>query len=250
MPLESYLSEIKKIEAIKHPNILGSLEYKIVEYKPFDLLYVVTEIAEQSLQTFITNKKEFNEVNFFEMVLQMIEGLQVCHKQSIIHFDLKPDNMLLFRDKTIKIADFGSAKEIYGEGTMPILTAANTLEVTNLFSSPEMIDIREKNPDKLKTAQNWNKMDVYSLGLTIINLLGLHKKDFTKFKKEKEPNYSKNLQTLIKEKLKSRVFCAEWEELFMKMLDLNVKTRYDINDAKKYLTKIKISSGKMIQQEI
>ena len=74
-------------------------------------MFLGMELAHESLQHFIDTKiASLTEFKIFQIIRQIIEGIYACHKQQIVHFDLKPDNILLFTNDDIKLADFGAAK--------------------------------------------------------------------------------------------------------------------------------------------
>ena len=75
-------------------------------------LYMVFELLHGSLyQSIRDNGGPFTESQIRNVIKQILEGVAFIHKQGFFHRDLKPEN-LLWKDDTIKIADFGLAREI------------------------------------------------------------------------------------------------------------------------------------------
>jgi uncharacterized RDD family membrane protein YckC len=93
-----------------------------------------------------------------DVVVQAAEGLGAAHAAGVVHRDVKPSNVMVMADGTVKVTDFGLAKSIGGD---PNLTAAGRVIGTPLFMSPEVC--RDKPADQ--------RSDIYALGLTAWFLL-------------------------------------------------------------------------------
>ncbi|MFO0803914.1 MAG: serine/threonine-protein kinase [Gemmataceae bacterium] len=89
---------------------------------------------------------------------QLCDALQYAHEKGIIHRDLKPSNLMLASDGTLKLTDFGIAKD----QDVTALTGANSTIGTAAYMSPEQCK-----GDKNLT----NKSDLYSLGVVLFELL-------------------------------------------------------------------------------
>ncbi|MDB5306030.1 MAG: hypothetical protein JWO38_232 [Gemmataceae bacterium] len=122
---------------------------------------------------------------------QLCEALQHAHDQGIIHRDLKPSNLMITREGTLKLTDFGIAKDT----DVTALTGANSTIGTAAYMSPEQCK-----GDRNLT----NKSDLYSLGIVLFELL-TGRKPFTadstvdmflKHVNEKPPRIGKIIQDL------------------------------------------------------
>eukprot|EP00347_Sterkiella_histriomuscorum_P019118 403342882 len=89
-----------------------------------------------------------------EWLACVVLGLKEFHSRGIIHRDIKPDNILVFKNDEVKIADYGEANVISQEQSTGVYGAI-------AFASPEMLD---GNGNDYST-------DIYSLGITFIYLL-------------------------------------------------------------------------------
>lgn len=104
------LKEVKSLRKIKHENVIRMLQV----FRENDHLYLVFELLQGSLLKSIQGRFEpFSEEEVQRIVFQMLEGLQVVHKQGFFHRDIKPENLMWSLDEAIlKIGDFGLAREI------------------------------------------------------------------------------------------------------------------------------------------
>ena len=94
-----------------------------------------------------------------DLVSQCCEGLTAAHGRSIVHRDLKPENLLLSGDGTLKIADFGIAKDQAGQG---FETATGVLVGTPPYMAPE----QARGSDEIGPGT-----DIYALGCVLFELL-------------------------------------------------------------------------------
>jgi serine/threonine protein kinase len=133
------ISEIKFLTALKHKNIVTLLDvttkrkmlsssnasdYLVLELMDFDLQWAIK--TRRVSETFT-----FAQIKYY--MQQIVQGVQYCHFNAIIHCDLKPANILLRNDGSVKITDFGLA---YGYiGNRP---ARSTTVITSWYRPPEL----------------------------------------------------------------------------------------------------------------
>jgi serine/threonine-protein kinase len=94
-----------------------------------------------------------------DIVEQAAAGLAAAHREDVVHRDVKPGNLLLTPDGTVKVADFGIA-HLPGEGTTT-LTAAGEIIGSTLYLAPE----------RAAGGQAGKAADVYSLGCVLYQLV-------------------------------------------------------------------------------
>jgi serine/threonine protein kinase len=98
--------EARTMAALNHPNI--TTVYEVGEYK--NSAFIAMEYVEgDSLQKLLLNR-EINLKQALDIMAQVCEGLGEAHKQTIVHRDIKPGNLLLEKHGRVKILDFGLAK--------------------------------------------------------------------------------------------------------------------------------------------
>ncbi|KAB1200403.1 putative starch synthase 4, chloroplastic/amyloplastic [Morella rubra] len=151
---QQFQQEVMMLATLKHPNIvrfIGACR------KPM-LWCIVTEYAKGgSVRQFLT-KRQNRSVPLklaVKQALDVARGMAYVHELGLIHRDLKSDNLLIFADKSIKIADFGVARiEVQTEGMTPETG-------TYRWMAPEMIQHRPYT----------QKVDVYSFGIVLWELI-------------------------------------------------------------------------------
>lgn len=102
--LEGFRKEVRFTARLDHPNILpiktaGMVDGRFVVVQPLG-----KESLEDRLRRRISHKKVLHYAR------QMLEALAHAHEKRVIHCDLKPDNLILFPDDRLRLADFGLAK--------------------------------------------------------------------------------------------------------------------------------------------
>ncbi len=151
-----------EISKLRHPNIIsfyGSFTHE-------GLVYIVTELAQQSLFDFLNEHPIPNHQLSLRWAKEVAAGVHYLHKNKIIHRDLKSGNVLLMADLTAKVCDFGSAKS----------TDHTTTKQTQRTGTPYWMP-----PEALKDEDISQSWDVYSYGILIWELW-THKLPFTDVK--------------------------------------------------------------------
>ncbi|KEH21300.1 serine/threonine-protein kinase STY13 [Medicago truncatula] len=151
---QQFQQEVMMLATLKHPNIvrfIGACRKPMV-------WCIVTEYAKGgSVRQFLT-KRQNRSVPLklaVKQALDVARGMAYVHGLGLIHRDLKSDNLLIFGDKSIKIADFGVARiEVQTEGMTPETG-------TYRWMAPEMIQHRPYT----------QKVDVYSFGIVLWELI-------------------------------------------------------------------------------
>lgn len=102
----------------------------------------------------------------FDIALQVCEGLAVAHAAGIMHRDIKPLNILVRDDGVVKITDWGLAK------TVGLAGVIGSFAGTPPYMSPEVRALRHRSPDQRRQSEGVDhRVDVYSLGVTLFELL-------------------------------------------------------------------------------
>ena len=143
---DDIIYEMQMVSKFNHPNIVLYKHHFTQE----GLLYIVMEYCELgSLKTFFKKNDNVSFPYVWKWMIALTETLQFVHEKKIIHHDIKPDNILFTEARTIKISDFGIANT--GGGTRP-------------YMSPEALGWETG-------AVNDARVDIYALGVTLLELL-------------------------------------------------------------------------------
>ncbi|MEZ0227183.1 MAG: protein kinase [Planctomycetota bacterium] len=153
--VKRFEQEAKLALEIDHENIIRVLEYKISD----TVNYIVMEFVEgKSVRDVIRDQKKLDSKEAIRVVKEAVKGLGRAHQLSIIHRDIKPDNIMIAKTGAVKIADFGIAKHVEGQSE---LTQAGVVVGTPHYMSPEQC-VGASRGIKITT-----QADIYSLGATL-----------------------------------------------------------------------------------
>jgi len=163
-----FMNEVATIGRVHHVNLVRLLGYC---FQSFTSALVYEYMVNGSLEKFIFAGKEMGQVLRWEQLHSIALGVargvaylhQDCDKR-IIHFDIKPHNILLGPDFTPKVADFGLAK-LCGKGEDHISMTGG--RGTPGYVAPEVCD-RDVGPVT-------DKSDVYSFGMLLLEIIGRRK---------------------------------------------------------------------------
>ena len=168
LDVQAVIKEYKMCYKLKHPNvvkILGIYSKKLD--KTTYVVYVLMEVGltdwEKEIKTHIEKNIFYKEEELIHIIKQLTQVLSFLQKSNISHRDIKPQNILVFKNKIYKIADFGEAKQIEN---MTINLISNSLRGTELYMSPLLFNGLRTGQVDIK--HNVFKSDVYSFGLCIL----------------------------------------------------------------------------------
>jgi len=114
--------EIKVMAHFNHPNILPLVEViKPRDPAGFSHIYLVSELMETDLHRVIHSRQDLTSDHISYFVYQTLCGLKHIHTAGVLHRDLKPSNLLVNADCTVRMCDFGLARE-----SEPSMSAAFT----------------------------------------------------------------------------------------------------------------------------
>ena len=163
--LRRFRQERQILAALNHPFIARLLDGGTTQD---DLPYFVMEFIEGEPLYKFCDRKKLNISERLKLFRQICEALDFAHQNKIIHRDIKPPNILVSRDGTPKLLDFGIAKVLNPELGVDITldpTATAMRLMTPEYASPEQVCGSPVTPAS----------DIYSLGVLLYELLTGHR---------------------------------------------------------------------------
>ncbi|HUU39179.1 MAG TPA: protein kinase [Candidatus Desulfaltia sp.] len=134
--IDRFSNELKLARRISHKNV-GRM-YELMEDE--ETHYITMEyIAGQDLKGLIRQSGRLTLETALSIAKQVGEGLAEAHRLGVVHRDLKPNNILIDRDGTAKILDFGIARSLQAKG----ITVQGMIIGTLGYMSPEQVEGRE-----------------------------------------------------------------------------------------------------------
>ncbi|HEU6444700.1 MAG TPA: serine/threonine-protein kinase [Gaiellaceae bacterium] len=151
---ERFLREARMAGQLSHPNIVAVYDVGEEDGLPF----IVMEYVEgRTLADLTAERGSLDPDRAVDLVLQVCAGLEHAHAAGLVHRDIKPQNLLVRPDDTVKIADFGIARPL--DATQ--LTETGTVLGTASYLAPE-----QALGERVTGAA-----DIYSLGAVLYELL-------------------------------------------------------------------------------
>lgn len=151
--LTNFRKEAQSVARLSHPSIVNVFDVE----EDNDLHYIVMEFVEGlTLKKIIDRKGRLPVSEAIGIAIRIGEGIEAAHSSGIIHRDIKPQNIIISNNGTVKITDFGIAK----------VATSNTIAVGQPTGSVYYIS-----PEQARGGYLDERSDIYSLGVTLYEML-------------------------------------------------------------------------------
>ena len=152
--LRRFRNESRMVAQLSHPNIVRVYDVGFSDKLQFMVMEYIDGIT---LKEYMENEKVLTWKDSVHFIIQVLRALQHAHDKGIVHREIKPQNIMLFTDGTIKVMDFGIAKSAKEQA----YTATDQAIGTVYYISPEQA--RGNSVDE--------KSDIYSVGIMLYEML-------------------------------------------------------------------------------
>lgn len=144
--------EAQSAAGLSHPNIVNVFD--VGEENGYH--YIVMELVEGiTLKEYIQQNGRLPYPTALDFITQICAGIEVAHENNTIHRDIKPQNIIVSRNGTLKVTDFGIAKAA----------------TSNTIASSAMGSVHYISPEQARGGYSDERSDIYSLGITMYEML-------------------------------------------------------------------------------
>ncbi|GAB1225789.1 hypothetical protein ENUP19_0263G0006 [Entamoeba nuttalli] len=155
--MKEVMEEIRLLKKLKHQHIVRY----IASTESHGFLYIIMEYMESgSLLNIVKKFNHLNESLSAKYIHQVLDGLTFIHDQGIVHRDIKAANILVAKDGSVKIADFGVSVQMNGNEKQETGNDEDPIGTPN-WMAPEVIQMQGTTV----------KADIWALGCTVIELI-------------------------------------------------------------------------------
>ena len=146
-------AESQAVAQLSHPNIVSVYDVS----KGGDIEYIVMELIDGiTLKQYMEKRGRLNWRESLHFITQIMRGLSHAHSRGIVHRDIKPQNIMVLRDGSVKVADFGIAC---------LENSAQTLTQEALGS------VHYISPEQARGDRTDARSDIYSAGVVLYEML-------------------------------------------------------------------------------
>lgn len=149
-----FRNESKAIAVLSHPNIVKIFDVGFTEKIQFIVMEYIDGIT---LKEFMEQQGVIKWKDCVHFITQILRALQHAHDRGIVHRDIKPQNIMLFSDGTIKVMDFGIARFAREEG--------------KTISDKAIGSVHYISPEQARGDITDEKSDIYSVGVMMYEML-------------------------------------------------------------------------------
>ncbi len=145
--------ESQAVAMLSHPNIMAVYDVSATDSADYIVMELIDGIT---LKQYMEKKGVLNWKETLHFAMQIAKALEHAHSRGIVHRDIKPHNIMVLKNGSVKVTDFGIAR---------IMSSANTLTKEALGS------VHYISPEQAKGGRVDNRSDIYSLGVVMYEMM-------------------------------------------------------------------------------
>ena len=147
-----FRAEGQAVAMLSHPNIVQVYDVSSSDNANFIVMELIDGI---SLKQYMEKKGSLNWKETLHFAMQIATGLEHAHSRGIVHRDIKPHNVMVLKNGSVKVMDFGIAR---------VMSKSNTLTKEALGS------VHYISPEQAKGSYTDNRSDLYSLSVVMYEM--------------------------------------------------------------------------------
>lgn len=152
--MRRFKNEFKAVAVLSHPNIVQVYDVSFGD----KMQYIVMEYIDGiTLKEYISHKHIIPWKEAVHFTVQILQALQHAHEKGIVHRDMKPQNIMLLQDGSIKVTDFGIARFFNNE--------------TRTMTDKAIGSVHYIAPEQARGDATDGKADIYSVGVMLYEML-------------------------------------------------------------------------------
>lgn len=152
--LERFRREAQVAGRLNHPNVVAVYEYG---EDPDGVAFIAMEFVEgRDLKDYFDSQIDFPVAEVVRIMGELLDALAHAHAHGIVHRDVKPANIFLVKDKTVKFCDFGIAR----------IESSNLTQVGSVLGSPAYMS-----PEQFLGQRVDSRSDLFSAGVILYQFL-------------------------------------------------------------------------------
>jgi len=169
--LARFEREARVLATLNHPNIYSIYGLEEAEGIRFLVLELVEGETLAEILAHVSAGTGLPLRDVASIARQVAEALEVAHEKGIIHRDLKPANIKVTPDGVVKVLDFGLAKAVVGDGSMPGLTQVPTVIGDGRRDGVVMGTAAYMSPEQARGQTVDKRTDIWAFGCVLYEML-------------------------------------------------------------------------------